>query len=398
VEKQYEAQRRGVQNMLARQDSPPDVAADLSFVSMRVTVEGDDARGYRAQLRNAGGGASANYFVVKEDGAYKLLARAPFVAPLAEAALARLEAGDAAGAKQWLDWARLEQDVTNSEDPLYGYNFSRFWRAGARQDVADMRTAAALLLADSWQAERALPLLLAARAVARDDEEKLNIDLALARSYQELEKWAELEQVTTPLVAAWPESSLVFHLQQWARIKQAKWELVATATRERLARRPDDLIARRVQVESADARGAFREMAASMKPVIEGPRATSGDYNEYAWMSLMQMPVDERVVEIARQAYDETDGANGSIMHTLACVYAAVGKPREARDLLLRGLPRNGDSPDDAAWFGFGLVAEAYGDVASARDYYSRVSKPKDVNPPASTLFAMSQLRLHALK
>jgi transglutaminase-like putative cysteine protease/predicted Zn-dependent protease len=396
IEAQYDSQRRGAQAVLARQDAPPDVSADLLFANMRVTVEGDDARGYRAQLRNAGLGT--NYFVVKEDGTYKLLAKAPFVAPLAEAALARLDTGDEAGARQWLDWARLEQDVSNSEDPLNGYNFSRFWRPGGKQDAADMRTAAALLLADSWQSKRALPLLLAARGVARTEDEKLSIELALGRAYQDLEKWAELEEVITPLAANWPDSALAFHLQQWSRIKQGKWDTVTAVTRERLARQPDDLIARRVQVEVADARGAAREMAALMKPVIEGPRATAGDYNEYAWMSLMQLPVNERVVEIARQAFDETEGNDNSISHTLACVYAAAGKPREARDLLLRGLSRNSEEPNDSAWYGFGLVAEAYGDVESARDYYARVSRPKDTNPPASSLFSMSQQRLRALR
>ncbi len=138
------------------------------------------------------------------------------------------------------------------------------------------------------------------------------------------------------------------------------------------------MTATRVLVESADARGAFAEMMAVMEPVISGARATSVEYNEYAWVSLLQRPVSDKAVEYARQAYDESQGREAPIAHTLACVYAATGKPREARDLLMK-MNRIGtaDPLDDSLWFGYGLVAEAYGDTESARDYYSHVSKPK---------------------
>ncbi len=98
-------------------------------------------------------------------------------------------------------------------------------------------------------------------------------------------------------------------------------------------------------------------------------------------------------------AYDETQGKSFAIAHTLACVYAATGKPREARDLLLKGMEMVGiDRPDDSAWYGFGLVAEAYGDTESARDYYAQVEKPKKGMIQASSVYALSQARLTALR
>jgi hypothetical protein len=394
----YNAARRIMYTALTRQDTPYDVAADLVYGNLRVTVEGDDARGYRAQVR--GSGMAVNYFVVREAGEYKLLAVSPMIGSLAHAAIDELDSGDIEGARQWLDWARLEQRVTNSEDPLAGYTFSRFWTVGGQADAADMRSAAALLLADSGMAGAALPLLTRAREAARTDAEKLALDLALARSYQESDRWAELEAVAHRLEKSWPNSGLAFHYTQWARIHQKRWEEVTAAAKERLERLPEDMTATRVQVESADARGAFAEMRSLMEPVIAGARATSLEYNEYAWMSLLQRPVPDKAVEFARQAYDETQGREPAIAHTLACVYAATGKPREARDLLIKGMSRlgNSDKLDDSAWFGFGLVAEAYGDVESARDYFSRVEKPKKALIPSSSLYAMAQQRMAALR
>ena len=91
--------------------------------------------------------------------------------------------------------------------------------------------------------------------------------------------------------------------------------------------------------------------------------------------------------------------ASLAIAHTLACVYAASGKPREARDLLLKGMEQLSiDKPDDSAWYGFGLVAEAYGDAESARDYYAHVEKPKKGVIQASSVYSLSQARIAALK
>lgn len=398
IAEDYATARASMYTALTRQETPFDVAADLVYGNLRVTVEGDDARGYRAQVR--GSGVALNYYVVKEGGAYKLLAVGPTIGSLARAAIDELDAGDIDGARQWLDWARLEQRAVNSEDPLVGYTFSRFWTVGGQADAADMRSAAALLLADSGLSEAALPLLVKARDTARTDAEKLALDLALASAHQDLEQWSKLEEISGRLVAAWPGSGMAFHYQQWARIQQKRWAEVEAAAKARLERLPDDTTAVRVRVESADARGAFAEMLAVMEPVITGPRATSVEYNEYAWMTLLQRPVPEKAAELARQAFDETQGRENAIAHTLACVYAATGKPREARDLLLKGMSRVGtaDKLDDSSWFGFGMIAEAYGDVESARDYFSRVEKPKKALIPSTSLYAMAQKRMSALR
>jgi hypothetical protein len=151
-------------------------------------------------------------------------------------------------------------------------------------------------------------------------------------------------------------------------------------------------------VHRAEALGSFAEIPAIMQPLIDSGRATAADYNQYAWSALLAQPVSDQAVEAARLAYDETQGRSAAIGHTLACVYAASGKPREARDLLLKGMEQVGIThPDDSAWYGFGLVAEAYGDAESARDYYTHVQKPKKGVIQASSVYALSQARLAAL-
>jgi hypothetical protein len=392
----FERAQRAIIAGLTKQDLPTEVGVDLLFSNVRVHVEGDDSLGYRVQLRAAGD--TQSFYVVNEDGAYRILTVAPMVGPLALLALERIDANDFAGARRWLDWARLELRAGNSEDPLEGPAFARAWTVGAESDLSGARAAAAMLLADCALGAKALPLLKSLDAGKLGSADRLGLDLALAKAHLELGQWPELRTVATRLVNAVPSSALAFRYQQWAGIQMKQFDAVETASRERLARVPDDSIAREMLVHRAEALGRFADIPAIMQPLIDSGRATAADYNQYAWSALLRQPVTDQAVEAARMAYDETQGRSAAIGHTLACVYAASGKPREARDLLLKGMEQVGITrPDDPVWYGFGLVAEAYGDAESARDYYAHVQKPKKGVIQASSVYALSQARLAAL-
>ncbi|HET9865391.1 MAG TPA: hypothetical protein VFP37_18280, partial [Steroidobacteraceae bacterium] len=392
----FERAQRIMLSGLTRQELPFEVAVDLLFSNVRVNVEGDDALGYRVQLRAAGD--VQTFYVVKEDGAYRILTVAPFVGPLALMSLERLEEHDGAGARRWLDWARLELRAANTEDPLDGPAFARVWTVGVESDAERAHLATAILLADCNLGERALPLLKAVDAASLNAADRLSLDLAFGKAYLDLDRWTDLQAVASRLVSAVPPSALAFRYQQWAGIQLKQWDAVEAASRARLVRLPDDSVAREMLVHRAEARGAFGEIPVIMQPLIDSGRATASDYNQFAWTSLLMQPVSESAVEAARLAYDESQGRSFAINHTLACVYAASGKPREARDLLLKGMEQVGiDQPDDSAWYGFGLVAEAYGDTESARDYYTHVQKPEKGVIQASSVYALSQARLRVL-
>ncbi|HYJ40139.1 MAG TPA: DUF3857 domain-containing protein [Steroidobacteraceae bacterium] len=394
---EFVAARRGIVTGLRNQDLPYEVTTDILFSNVRVSVEGDDPGGYRVQLRMTG--ETQTFYVVKVGGDYRILTAESLLGPVAVKAQERIDAGDFAGARRWLDWARVEQRPSNTDDPLAGPSFSRAWTVGAETDLAAARAATAMLLADSGLGERAVPLLVAARGADPSAADKLSIDLALAHAYLDLERWTELREVASRLVAAVPNSAQSVRYQQWSMIQLGQWDAVEKVARERLARLPDDSLAREILVRRAEARGEFRTISGIMQPLIDSGRATASDYNQYAWTALLTQPVDERAVDAARMAYDETQGKSYAIAHTLACVYAATGKPREARDLLLKGMEMVGiDRPDNSAWYGFGLVAEAYGDTESARDYYAKVVKPKKGMIEPSSVYALSQARLTALK
>jgi len=132
--------RRMLIASLARQDIPIEVAADLMFSNMRVNVEGDDAHGYRVQLRTPG--ATQTFYVVSLAGTYRILAMAPTLGPLATKALESIDANDLGGARKWLDWARADSKPASADDPLAGPAFPRAWTVGADSDLAGARIAA----------------------------------------------------------------------------------------------------------------------------------------------------------------------------------------------------------------------------------------------------------------
>ena len=89
---------------------------------------------------------NSTFFVVKEDGQYKLLDTDEKPNAIALEMLDRIKAGDLQGAKVLLDWLREDQHLEGGDDPLGGPVFPRFWTKGEAADARKMKLAAAALL------------------------------------------------------------------------------------------------------------------------------------------------------------------------------------------------------------------------------------------------------------
>ena len=72
-----------------------------------------------------------------------------------------------------------------------------------------------MLLADSGLGERAIPLLVAARGADRAPPTSSASILRWRAPISDLERWTELREVATRLVAAVPNSAQAFRYQQW---------------------------------------------------------------------------------------------------------------------------------------------------------------------------------------
>ncbi|MGO9641952.1 MAG: hypothetical protein ACLP1Y_11685 [Candidatus Acidiferrales bacterium] len=117
-----------------------------------------------------------------------------------------------------------------------------------------------------------------------------------------------------------------------------------------------------------------------------------------AWDSLFTGKVEAADIEDALKSAQLSDN-NTSVLHTLGCVYAEVGKTKEAREVLIQSMDLlNLDEPDENYWYAFGRIAEQYGERDAALANYARVTKPKTaVELPEST-YQLAQIRLRSLR
>ena len=187
-----------------------------------------------------------------------------------------------------------------------------------------------------------------------------------------------------------------FQITAYGRLNRFDdWEKLVNA---RLQKQPDEAAYILSTSELASYRGQFDKAREIIKSMIDKGQASSEDMNQYAWYALsVASPMYQDTIDTASRANDLTKNANFGILHTLACVYAAAGKTSQARELLLKSIDTlHLEEPNSQVLFGFGLIAEQYGEFEAAAKLYARSPKPK-LDGPGST-YALAQKRLAALR
>ena len=166
----------------------------------------------------------------------------------------------------------------------------------------------------------------------------------------------------------------------------------------RLEKHPDEIAYTRSAARLASYRGDVDGAQKLIKPLIENNKATDEDLNMYAWNALLLPgPMSPDAMAAAERANERTKNSNFAILHTLACLYAQSGKGTQARELLLKAMDvASMEEPDSQVWFGFGMLAEQYGESQIAQLMFSRVEKPKIDGPGSS--YSLAQSHLLALK
>ena len=388
---------RVFRSSMARIGSSPDVALDLVLQMMEVKAEGSDESGYRVHVKMAGG-RNLTLFAVKEDGVYKILDTREKPNAIGLEALDRVNAGNLEGARVLLDWIRDEQHLEGGDDPLGGLVFPRLWTKGKEVDAAAMKLAAAgILVQTEPTAREGVALFEAAQEHVSGDAAKLNVALGLAEGYDVLRQFDKLLVVASGLAKQYPESRQAFLMQSSALRGLGRYAEADQLAQDRLKRLPDDLDGMRALVRSATAREDYRLAYERTKEVVKLEKSDASDKNELAWYALFTGKVSNEDVETALAAAQGNQN-NGNVLHTLGCIYAEVGKTKEAREVLVHAMDLgNLDEPNDAFWYAFGRVAEQYGELDIARADYERVSKPKNAMQVPSSPYRLAQLRMKAM-
>jgi len=384
-------------SQMARQDSSLDVTVDMMLQAFDPKVEGSDATGYRVKVQIPGG-ANSTFFVVKEDGQYKLLDSDDRPNAIALEILDRIQSGDLAGAKVFLDWLREDSHLEGGDDPLGGPVFPRFWTKGAAPDARKMKLAAAsLLVGTKPTVARGVALLEEAQKDAAGEREKTNILLALGLGYSVQNNFAKLLDTSSALLQQEPESKLAFTEKAQAFLGLGRFDDAIALADARLKLLDADPDAQLMKMETEANRGNFAAARQTAQKLVDQGKVSAEILNSIAWYALFTPKVEPADITSSIKSTQMARN-NPHILHTLACLYAATGQVKEARDLLLRSMDElNLDEPNDDYWYAFGLIAEQYGERDIAIGDYRKLQLPKEPLELPTSSYRLAQMRLKAL-
>lgn len=354
-----------------------------------VTSQGSDAVGHRVSVSLTLGSstdAPVHLYVVREGDGYKLRATQSARAELLREALHLLSAGQAKAARQWLEWyfegMRKTDDHVLTQRPEV-----LLWAEGKAQDLA---LVASVALAAYYDHD-ALKAVVAARAKLGDaDPNAPVLDTAIVLYATEKSDAAATRRAFTGLQARYAgvdalaevELQLASHTKDWARFdKLVPAYLTRWPKAHWLKRKWASTFAERGQIPRA------LELLVELQAQGE---ADDSDFNNMAWWSLFvgEGVPGERELQWALRA-GSTD--NVSRVHTLGCVYAAMGRTAlalETFDRLAR-LETEIDLDDEF------LLAEIHrqlGYTAEAREIYARVAKQEGDDPTSTAALARRRL------
>jgi tetratricopeptide (TPR) repeat protein/transglutaminase-like putative cysteine protease len=377
-------------------DTSPEVLTDVMRAMMRFDVQGDDSIGYRVKVRSEAPGVQSSRFdafVVKDHGQYRLRAFGDGLSELGQQAFEFLKNNRRKAAETWLKWASENVSSPGGDDPLRTIPWLRIWKSGK----GSVELAAAALCLNACGSE-GTTLLEAARAKATGVEAE-ELDQALAMNYVVRDEPRKLLEVANRLLASHPKSLVA---RRWKRVAffglKDYLQLKAHATKELDVARDDELGEVYRSVSDADAAlGNVKEARATLGKLIELGRADAQTYGNYAWYDLVLGSVTDRTLEYASRAVQMTDFGTVNLLHTLAAVYAELGKTEEAKQTLDKLFElRPGKTPAAVDFYVIGRLAESFALVPIAQKSYQRVSKPKEDGPTST--YRLAQARLRRLK
>ncbi len=390
---------RTLRSGLRATGNPIEAILDVMLAGIKFSIDGDDAVGYRLRARVSFGTGSQQdrFYVVHEDGGYRVLTTESLPRIGAEA-LRRLDDGDLVAARQWLDWARDETRLPSGDDPFAGPTFPRFWTRGSDGGSDEIRYAAASLITGSDEAEAAIPILQQGRDRALSDAQRRNFDIALARAFYWLDRYTDVLAVARRWLTERPDSSAAFFYLRKALAGLEQWEEYRQAAEERLDLLPDDPAAIRALTRVAGVEGDLEREDQLYRRLEALGKARANDFNNLAWNAFVEGRVTEQTIEDAQQAADLTQHRDANKLHTLASVYAEIGKATEAREVILQAMAVGGyDEPKPHDWYVFGRIAEHYGVVAAAAEAYRKVEPPEREEDLVTSTYRVAQRHLEAL-
>jgi tetratricopeptide (TPR) repeat protein len=377
------------------------VLLDIIVGNMTFAGTGDDASGY-TMLMTVPGSEATHFFVVKEDGSYRMVGDNNDERQIGNEVLWALEHKQEKLAKSLLDWKRDLTHKAGGDDAFAGPLLPRFWTVGSSKAGADspeaMRLAAISLVAGSMDAKPYLAEIASDREAAKG-QRQTDLDLLLAEAAVGAEVPGPGLEAAKRLLEEEPDSLTALGLAGAAYAMQQDATDWLALLAPRVAKKPKDHDLLEQQVRAYETANDFANARKTMQKVLDSGKATGNDYNGFAWMGLFDNHVGEPELKAAQQSNMMSKNSSFADLHTLACVYAAEGRTTEARQVLAQAMDAGNDaSPNSEVWYALGMIYEQYGAKDAAMAAYRKVQAHEFddhtyVDPVATYLLAQARIK-----
>jgi predicted Zn-dependent protease len=265
----------------------------------------------------------------------------------------------------------------------------------------DIQVAAASLALSHQAAPEMLPLL--ERALTAKTQ--MSPDAALESAYiwtaiqVDEAAAAKAEPVARRLTETFPASAEATALYMQVLMKQNKLAEAENVAIKFTKAEGDDPAVTNWLINCYESEKRFKDSAALALKMSSGEKATTMSYNLMGWDAVLAHAVPPETLEAVQHAAT-SNASNAPLLHTLAMMYAEVGKGREARSMAAQAMANWGlTEPNSEIWLIYGRIAEDYGLTEEARSAYRKVESPiYKALTPDSTSFAIAQERLKLLE
>ncbi|MBN2243974.1 MAG: DUF3857 domain-containing protein [Acidobacteria bacterium] len=380
-------------------DQIPDMLLSSDWVSMT----GDPATGYRARLQFskmlAGDIQPIDFYILRTGDEYRLAGFGGTTAMIGKQLILWIDEGEMQRVSRWLDWLAEGAGIDRNEDVLKGNPLQWIWTAGKKGSVEEMRLAAAGLMADGTYGD--LPIRIIEEKIGSHGESSFetgrNVVISLA-GYNSKRYETVLEAVEK-LLQAHPRSSTAFYMKIISLIYLKRYDDAEKELQQRLNRFPGETDTAALYAEISRYKEDFNEHRERLKVLIQSGKATFGEYNNLAWLDIMEDRVTAETLQYIQQAVAMTQNSNANCLHTLATVYAELGRVTEARDVLMALLQsRSEQELESADWYVLGRIAEHYGASDAAVEAYGKVEPPDEKEVLSSSTYTVAVRRLKSLE
>jgi tetratricopeptide (TPR) repeat protein len=124
------------------------------------------------------------------------------------------------------------------------------------------------------------------------------------------------------------------------------------------------------------------------------------DLNNLAWAELFRNPQGElapTALERSRKSVTMGQSRGRAELHTLATIYATIGRFDEAHSILVRMIEMDqGVDPRPEDWYVYGLIAEGYGFHDAAEAAWRKVVRNEFSIPSKTDTYILAQARSNA--